>query len=185
MKKIGIILLCKIFVILVGCKELPPIVQLFKEHLNKEVNLKGYDNVHCLDKTYSYTQFRKQYPYIIVNYVDEECSTCKFKLKQWYKNSDKLLQIDGLGYVFIFRGKNYQNFIKYTIGKNSDYPFFFLSSEEFTYIINNPRIDRQIIDAGFLLDSNNRIQIIGSPLDSPKLGKMINKIVKQKNNEHI
>jgi hypothetical protein len=42
-------------------------------------------------------------------------------------------------------------------------------------IINNPEIDRQIIDAGFLLNENNRIKVIGSPLESQSLRKLIEK----------
>ena len=61
------------------------------------------------------------------------------------------------------------------MGKHPKAPFFYLSSEDFTYIINNPEIDRQIIDAGFLLDENKCIKVIGSPLESQSLRRLLEK----------
>jgi hypothetical protein len=86
-----------------------------------------------------------------------------------------LLLYDKLAYVFVFRGEDYRKFLKYRVGKHPAAPFFYLSSEEFTYIINNPDIDRQVIDGGFLLDEKNRIKVIGSPLEFPSLRKLIEK----------
>lgn len=175
MKYIKLFLL---FVFVVSCKDVPPVVKLFKAHLNKKVELSGFDRVYSQGRTYMYDQFREQYPFLIVNYIDEECSTCKVKLREWYKKCNQLPQYNNLAYVFVFRGKDYENFVKYTVGEKADYPFFILSSEEFTYVANNPKIDRQIIDGGFLLDSKDCIKAIGSPLMSANMIKLIDKIVK-------
>lgn len=180
MKYFKLIPLLTLLVIICCCRDVPPIVKLFKEHLNKKVVLAGFDNVYCQDKTYTYNQFRKQFPFVIVNYIDEECTTCKVKLREWYENCDKLPKHDNLAYVFVFRGKDYKKFMKHTLGEISDYPFFILASNEFTYVANNSLIDRQIIDGGYLLDKNDRIKAIGSPLLSQSMLELIEKMVNDK-----
>lgn len=164
--------------LLIGCSctdTTSPIVKLFRAHIGKEIKLEGFEEVYGEQDTLSYGSFRRKYPFLYVSYIDEECGSCVFKIREWYKYSESLPMYDKLAYVFVFRGNDYRKFLKYRVGKHPKTPFFYLSSEEFTYIINNPEIDRQIIDAGFLLNENNRIKVIGSPLESQSLRKLIEK----------
>lgn len=159
-----------------SCKDTTsPVVKLFREHIGKEINLKGFEEVYSEQDTLSYSDFCKRYPFLFVSYIDEECGSCVFKIREWYKHSESLPMYDKLAYVFVFRGKDYRKFLKYRVGKHPIAPFFYLSSEDFTYIINNQEIDRQIIDAGFLLDENKCIKVIGSPLESQSLRRLLEK----------
>jgi hypothetical protein len=159
-----------------SCKDnASPVVKLFKAHMEKEISLEGFKEVYSEQDTLLYGDFRKRHPFLFVSYIDEECGSCVVKIREWYKRSESLLLYDKLAYVFVFRGEDYRKFLKYRVGKHPAAPFFYLSSEEFTYIINNPDIDRQVIDGGFLLDEKNRIKVIGSPLEFPSLRKLIEK----------
>ena len=165
MKLVVLFLMFLLGWVMVGCKgNSSPVAKLFREHLEKEICLEGFKEVYS-----------EQYPGLYVSYIDEECGSCVFKIREWYKYSETLPMYDKLAYVFVFRGEDYRKFLKYRIGKHPSVPFYYLSSEEFTYIINNPEIDRQIIDGGFLLDYKNRIKVIGSPLKSQSLRKLIEK----------
>lgn len=152
-----------------------PVVKLFKEHLEREISLEGFKKVYKGQDSLSYDDFRKRYPFLYVNYIDEECASCVVKIREWYKNSQSLPVYDKLAYVFVFRGEDYQKFLKHRVGKCPVTPFYFLCSKDFTYVINNKNIDRQIIDGGFLLDEKNRIKVIGSPLKSVPLMDLIGK----------
>lgn len=154
-----------------------PIVKLFRNHMGKEISLEGFPIVLSESDTVAYRDFRKKYPYVYINYIDEECGSCVFKIREWYKYYNSLPMYENLAYVFVFRGKDYRKFLKNRIGKYSEAPFYFFSSEDFIYITNNSEIDRQIIDGGFLLDSRNHIRVIGSPLESHPLRKMIEKVL--------
>lgn len=158
-------------------KDVSPIVKLFKEHLNEKISLDGYSHVFSEDSISDYSVFRDKYPYLIISYIDEDCSVCKFKLKEWYKYADMLPKNEQLAYVFIYRGENLMNYLKSVLGKRGLHPFYYLYSEEFTYIANNPHIDRQIIDNGFLIDKENQIRVIGSPLTSSGVKELINKAI--------
>ena len=164
--------------LVIGCScnnNTSPIVKLFQEHMEKEVYFKGFEEVYSEHDTLSYRDFRQKFPYIYVSYIDEECGSCVFKMREWYKLFGSLPMYNGLAYVFVFRGKDYRTFLKYRVGKHLEVPFYYLSSEEFTYIINNTEIDRQVINGGFLLDAKNRIKVIGSPLEYSSLRELIGK----------
>lgn len=178
-----IIIVCGImflFIVYVNIQNnnVSPVVKLFKEHLNETISLDGYSHVHSDDSISDYSVFREKYPYLIINYIDEDCSVCKFKLKEWYKYADMLPKNEQLAYVFIYRGENLVNYLKSILGKERElHPFYYLYSDEFTYIVNNPHIDRQIIDSGFLIDKENQIKVIGTPLTSSGVKELINKVI--------
>ena len=176
MKLVVLFLMFLLGWVMVGCKgNSSPVARLFTAHLEKEICLDGFKQVYSEQDTLAYSDFRQRYPFLYVSYIDEECGSCVFKIREWYKYSETLPMYDRLAYVFVFRGEDYGTFLKYRVGKHPSAPFYYLSSEEFTYVINNPEIDRQIIDGGFLLDNKNRIKVIGSPLKSQSLRKLIEK----------
>ncbi len=161
-----------LFILSTGCiRRQSPVVKLFAQHIGKTVSLEGYDSVYQKNIAYSFREFRERYPFITVNYVDEDCGVCKVKVREWCDNLDKIPQDENLAHLFVFRGKNHESFLRYSQGDN-EFPFFIMPSEEFSYALNNSEIDRQIIDAGFLLDGNNRIRVIGDPFVSKKMSDM-------------
>lgn len=164
-----------------GCKQNSPGIQLIKDHLNKKINLSGYDFVYSGGRVYSYAEFRKLYPFVTVNYVDEDCAVCKVKIREWCDNFEKVPVNENLAHLFVFRGKHHETFIRYSQGDTA-FPYFIMPSEEFTYVQNNSKIDRQIIDAGFLLDKNDRIQLIGDPFISEKMTDLYYQVVRKKIN---
>jgi len=161
----------------IACNRYPLTVKLFKDHLGKKVDLSGYDFVYNSKQVYSYAEFRAKYPFVTVNYIDEDCAICKIKVREWCDNAEKIPLHENLAHLFVFRGKNFETFLRYSQGK-TEFPFFVMSSEEFTYANNNGSIDRQIIDAGFLIDRDNRIKIIGDPFVSEKMKDLYNRVVR-------
>jgi hypothetical protein len=157
-----------LFMVATGCRQEPSVVKLFKDHLGKKVDISGYDVVYGNGRVYTYAEFRAIYPFVTVNYIDEDCGLCKVKVREWCDNVRKVPVHDNLAHLFIFRGKDYETFIRYSQGE-TEFPYFIMPSEKFTYVDNNRKIDRQIIDAGFLLDKDDKIQIIGDPFLSQKM----------------
>lgn len=180
MKKYYVIVIC--FFVSFVCfylwknNDISPTVKLFKEHLNKCISLNGYNEV-IGDTIFDYTEFRRKYPFLMINYIDEECSVCKFKLKEWYKYANSLPKREQIAYLFIYRGTDINKYLKSVLGDKELYPFYYLCSEEFTYIMNNPHIDRQIIDSGYLINNENQILVIGSPISSLGVKELITKAI--------
>ena len=82
-----------------SCKDnASPVVKLFKAHLGKEICLEGFKEVYSEKDTLSYSDFRKRYPFLHVNYIDEECGSCLVKIREWYKRSESLSMYDKLAY---------------------------------------------------------------------------------------
>ena len=176
MKNISV---CFILLLTMGsCVRQSPVVKLFKEHIGKTVSLEGYDSVYHGDTAYSYLEFRERYPFITVNYIDENCDICRVKVREWCDNFDKIPLGDNLAHLFVFRGSDYKTFLRYSQG-DIEFPFHIMVSKEFSYAMNNRNIDRQVIDGGFLLDRNNKIKIIGDPFLSEKMTDMYYKIISE------
>jgi hypothetical protein len=160
---------------LAGCRERPPIDKLFNKHLVKEVILSGYDSVYVAGQAIAYERFREMYPFLTINYVDENCSACKVKIIDWCNNINKIPESKNLAHLFIYRGNDHGKYLSFSC--EGAFPFFVMPSKDFTYIHNNPKIDRQIIDAGFLIDKNNKIKVIGDPFLSENMRYLVAKMV--------
>ena len=173
------VLIFLFWVVGAGCNQQPSAVQLFKDHMNRKIDLSGYDFVYGNGRSYSYAEFRINYPFVTVNYIDEDCIACKVKLREWCDNAHKVPTNENLAHLFVFRGRNHQTFIKYSQGE-IEFPFYIMPREEFTFVNNNKKINRQIIDAGFLLNKKDRIQIIGDPFISDKLTNLYYSVVKER-----
>lgn len=82
-----------------SCKDqVSPVVKLFKEHMGKEINLYGFKEVYSEQDTLLYDSFRRKYPFLYVSYIDEDCGSCVFKIREWYKYSKSLPMYDNLAY---------------------------------------------------------------------------------------
>ncbi len=169
-------LLSLVCIYFVKNNNISPTVKLFKEHLNRKVSLNGYKEV-IGDTIYDYNEFRKKHPFLMINYIDEDCSVCKFKLKEWYKYADSLPHSEQIAYLFIYRGTDINKYLKSVVGEKFLYPFYYLNSEDFTYLTNNPHINREVIDGGYLINKENQILVIGSPISSVGIKKLIMKAI--------
>lgn len=161
-----------------GCKQQSPVVKLFKQHIGKTIVLEGYDSIYKGDEVYDYGSFREKHPFVTINHIDENCGVCKVKVRDWCYNQDKIPQNDNLAHIFIFRGKDYKKYLSLTY--DGEFPFYVMPSEEFTYLKNNAKIDQQVIDGGFLLNKNNKIELIGDPFVSKPMFDLFNSIITSK-----
>jgi hypothetical protein len=150
---------------MVSCNQEDFSTKFIKDNLKKKVKIDA-NTVIYKHNTYDYDEFRKKYPYITLNYIQEGCDVCYAKAYEWNKKKRLIPQDIHHACLFVFKGNDFNAFIKRAIG-NDEFPFFIII-DNFNFLVKNKHIPREIIDNSVLIDSKNRIRVIGEPFNSPE-----------------
>jgi hypothetical protein len=148
------------------------------DNLDKEVELKSFNKINYQDSTISFSKLRKKYNYLSLVYLDEECSICYHKFIEWQEKMDTVAQGDSYAIIYVLRGSNKSDFISKVklIGKDhSDY--YMVYDPTYDFISDNKNIPLNIINKSLLIDSNNRIRLIGAPFLTSDMMKLFYKIL--------
>ena len=114
----------------------------------------------------------------IFTYIDTiGCSTCNFRALDWKRIIHEADSItSNVTFIFYAHLKNYEEFEVYTGINRFNYPIFY------DY---EGKCDRQnhlpddVFYQTFLLDENNKVQLIGKPIPDSKLWELYKKIITQ------
>lgn len=110
--------------------------------------------------------------YTILNYIDSSgCSACRLKLYQWKLLKEELDSINlNLNFIFVIWTKDYKE-IEYLQKVNQvNIPIIYDYNGSF---IKENRIPDILGLQTFLLDEENRITILGNPVENEKVKKLI------------
>ena len=113
------------------------------------------------------------YPYKIVLYIDSVgCTSCKMQLKQ-YAEYINILPHEVIFLIFV-HPRRVQD-VYYTIKRDSfPYPLCIDRTDEFNRLNHLPDDERFRC---FLLDENNRVVLIGNPVQNPKIKELYIKTI--------
>ncbi|WP_157363670.1 hypothetical protein [Alkaliflexus imshenetskii] len=150
--------------------------------LNNELYIENIDSVYHNQKLVPYLEFRKEYNYIYVVYLQDDCTPCYYNYLEWSRQmSNPELETDRHTVLFIIASYNYDDFIR-KINKieevNND--FYIAIDPNFYFIDKNNNIPRWIIDASVLIDSENKIKMVGAPWINEDMQKLFHKTVNSK-----
>ena len=114
----------------------------------------------------------------LFTYIDTiGCSTCNFRALDWKRIIHEADSItSNVTFIFYAHLKNYEEFEVYTGINRFNYPIFY------DY---EGKCDRQnhlpddVFYQTFLLDENNKVQLIGKPIPDSKLWELYKKIITQ------
>ena len=119
----------------------------------------------------------------LVVYADSlECSACAINhIDSWRPLIDYAKQFDDqLRYCFIFspRKKDLLDTKLLMLRQMFDYPMLLDTLGEFEKL--NPHLPKNKVLHTFLLDENNRVILVGSPLNNSKIKEMFYRVVEEK-----
>jgi hypothetical protein len=148
--------------------------------LNKTLRINIFKTVQQKNDLISYDEFRQKYKYISVVFLQNGCKPCYPKFIEWQNKMDSIVKPDNYTVLFVIRGYNYGMFMSNILDvKYIEDQFYTIMDPDSKYINNNNEIPKWIIDCSILIDSENKIKMVGAPFATPEMTKLFHKICKE------
>jgi hypothetical protein len=119
--------------------------------------------------------------YKILTYIDSiGCTSCKFQTSKWQAFIDTCRQHQlNVSFLFIIHSANYNELDNSFIAQNFSYPVICDVNNNFYKLNSFPEEPYRT----FLLDNDNKVLLIGSPLHNPKIWELYRETISSNNNE--
>lgn len=167
------------FAFCLGCTSLTPREKEISKVLNKTINLEIFDTLRNNNSVISYKNFRKKYNYFSIIYLQESCSPCYHKYKEWVMKIQQINASKNYTMLFIIQGYNYNSFIK-EIKKICDVQdTYYIIMDPYFKFVNNNSVPFEILDESILIDSENKIRMVGAPWANEDMTKLFHRICKE------
>lgn len=164
-----------------SCRRTPDMYEKIENMRSRQVCLDCHDMIIWHGDGQAELKQEKRYRYSMIVYADSlECSSCFIRgISEWHR----LLNLEKSGIVkFIFIIQPKQGDVQYV------YNHMYLSHLKHDIFIDaagvfrkrNPHIPDDSMCHVFLLDSSNRVVLVGNPLHSGKIKEMLYKIIETK-----
>lgn len=143
------------------------------KYVDKPLNLPYVDSLYVSELEYS---AMSTFPFKIVNFLDGDCSTCLIKISFWKEFASELntkynIDVPVIMYTYSSFEENMRDYmIKEWSGRQWQF------DRGRSFIESNELWDLRLQTA--LLDSENRVILIGYPLLNPKLRKLYVKTIR-------
>jgi hypothetical protein len=161
------LLISCIFFCLLACTELPPEQKSINETLNMHLNTGMFNRLFHKGEWVQMNTFRKQFRFVSVVYLQNECSPCYSKYIEWINFANGVENYRNYSVLFIIKGLDVEDFIAQVDQiEKVNHNQFIIMDPNFYFNDGNTNIPRWILDLSILMDSNNRIRYIGSPYSS-------------------
>lgn len=117
-------------------------------------------------------------PNKILVYLDSTgCTPCKFQISKWQALIDTCHQKQiHVSFLFIIHSSNYDELSVNLITHNFSYPMIYDIENRFNKLNHFSKDPTLHV---FLLDKDNKIQLIGSPINNPKMWELYKKTIAQ------
>ena len=132
--------------------------------LNNQIAFEFFDSISYGKGSLSFSDFRKQYEFISVVFLQEGCAPCYPKFAEWHRKMESVSHPENYTTLFVINARNYKQFIDGAMGyEQIDDRYYHVIDPENRFLRNNSNIPRWIIDRTLLIDQENRIKLIGAP----------------------
>ncbi len=176
--------ICIYVIMMFSCTHLSPQQEIIKNTLNKNIDIGMFSIVRQQREEQSFKKFRDKYKYLSIVYLEDGCTPCYPKYIKWQKNADSLCVCDNYTVLFIIEGNSYENFSRKILISEPKYDFanekfFVVLDNNHSFLDKNSDINRWAIERTLLIDGDNKIKLVGSPLSSPKMKELFYSICTQ------
>lgn len=174
MKRLGIVLLLLLFC--VACKDYKKeaVKNMVTEHVGTKVNFP--DSLLYRSLSDSIVSL-PQKPIKVVTHINGECISCLNQFIDWMEIGDSLTEAGNVDLVFYIRSIDFESVQGFLSEVNFKYPFFIDPNSDILFNNNIP-LNKSTLHT-FLLDKDNKIVLIGSPLGNPKLADLYKHQIQQ------
>ena len=166
--------------ILVSCKNLSPKEEELKDNINKTIHLELSQIVQQANRTLPFDELRQNHRYLSVVYLQNSCSPCYPKFIKWQQKMDSIDTPEDYTVLFVIKGNSYGDFMANVLDiEYVDDKFYTIMDSEGQFLEANKDIPRWIIDASVLIDSENKIKMVGAPFATPEMTELFHKTCSQ------
>lgn len=178
------VLVC-ILSLIISCKhQIPPEEEIINEILRETVDINTFHIIkQGNNETLSFAEFREMFNYISLVYLDEACAVCYPRFIDWQTKIKPLIKRSDFTVLFIIRGLSYEIFIENAL-KYGDFQdsFYYVKDPYNTFLTNNQEIPSWIFfDLSVLIDSENKIKLIGPPFVTPEMAESFLRFIGETN----
>ena len=103
----------------------------------------------------------------LIVYINGECGACMEQFIQWNQIIEQLANQGDVNIVFYVRAMDAYAIVPHLRSLDFKHPFFIDPQSDILYLNHIPENKR--LAHTFLLDKNNEIVLVGSPINNPKL----------------
>lgn len=149
-----------------------------RENINKPIHLKMFETVRQGNNQLSFSELRQQFQYLSVIYLQNGCKPCYPKFIEWQHKMDSIGCPDNYSVLFVIQGESYEDFMTEVL--NIDYVddhYYTIMDPKFEFLSQNDSIPKWIINSSVLIDSENKIKMVGAPWINDDMMALFNKTV--------
>ena len=160
-----------IFLLLASCQ---PKNQIIQEWQYKEINIPDETHYKVLGRDTVCAYFSDK-PYKILTYIDSvDCIGCQFDIYNWKRFIDSC-DDSIVNFIFVVCSPDYE-FLEYALNEfHFNIPVIYDYIDVFNKINHFPPAPYRT----FLLDKDNRVVLVGSPLHSPQLWDLYKRTIQK------
>ena len=165
-------------VFIISCSQPSQTEKDLRENINKTLNLEMFETVHQGNNLLSFNELKQQFQYLSVVYLEQGCQPCYPKFIEWQNKMDSIACPDNFSVLFVIHGNSYEDFMINVLNVDHvDDNYYTIMDTEFQFLAANKDIPRWIIDASVLIDSENKIKMVGAPWINEDMTKLFYEIV--------
>lgn len=177
-------LIVLIAVYLCSCSNLTSEEKMVKNALGKTVNIEVFKAVVQEGEEMEFHKLRNKYDFIYLIYLKDGCNPCYPKFIEWQERMSKLEIGTSCTVLFVIEAKTYKDFLVKVLDFDPTYnpksnTFYIIMDSDLKLLRNNRAINPWIFYKSILLDSNNKIRLIGPPFASKRMHELFNQIISE------
>src|SRR5690606_29693590 len=171
-------LLLSLLISLFSCSPPTQTEKDLKMVINTTINFGEIDTVFHSGGLLTMQQLSTDYKYKSVVFLQDGCQPCYPKFVEWHEKMDSIDIRDNYTVLFVIAGSQYSGFMSKVLDHGYvDDRFYIVMDTEFQFLAANKDIPRWIIDASVLIDSENKIKMVGAPWINEDMTKLFYEIV--------
>lgn len=166
-------------VFLFSCTQLSQTEKDLRAVVNTSLSLENLDTVMHKGAEISLIKLKKMHNYLSVIHLQNGCQSCYPKFLEWHIKIDSLIVNNDYALLFIIEGEDYSNFLAevHKIQHVED-KFYVVMDRDGKFLEQNKNIPLWIINNSVLINSDNKIKMIGEPWVNKNMTKLFYSIVR-------
>ena len=166
-------------VVLLSCSLPSQTEKELRENINKPLHLGMFKTVRQSNTLLSFNEWRQQFQYLSVIYLQNGCHPCYPKFIEWQHKMDSIGCPGNYSVLFVIQGDSYEKFMEEILDiEYVDDRYYTIMDPKFEFLSQNSSIPKWIIDSSVLIDSENKIKMVGAPWTNEEMEKLFYETVK-------
>ena len=153
-----------------ACNNLSQKEKEIRDNMNKTLHLKKFETVQQANTTLYFEELKQNHKFLSVVYLKNSCKSCYPKFIEWQNKMDSINTPDDYTVLFVIKGNSYGEFMTNVLDiEYVEDKYYTIMDPEGKFPENNEDIPRWIIESSVLIDSTNKIKMVGAPFATPEM----------------